>query len=656
MRRQDNSKPPAVTAPDMEQAAEARQPIAAKRSSRPNDALVLLCILIVSAAAATMLFVHAGVSVPAAALAGAGVWMALMLVHRHVQKSARIAHLEAELARMRAGGVRLRGARPTPPVPSGEAAKLGVDPRAPELSAPLRDLPRAEGSQPDLFMQHGIAPDGVQRAAPPDGLGLATAPVRQPAPPDSLIDLHLRPAPDLRLPGSANEGTPSEPRPASPSNPEPAREQWAFRLRAEPRGSLPIAPEEPALAARGGAATTIEGDLELVQRKIKELADEVNSTTTATPATPSAMPPPVLPDVQFKATAAALEDSIGALKAAAGTMRERRAPSFSPALKIPPVEPPASAGFGELVIPSTATRIAASGIDAAEPDLALAPSPDFELPLPEFPVIELPMGPEASAPPSVSPRTAALTKAIENDAADVFLGPIVTLSTHSVGHYEMTVGLKSANGERLGIAEDDLSLLDEASRLRFDVSRLKRAAALSLRMEARDKDGALLTEFTGASLISRPFLEAFAQVYEERPKIASQLVLTFSQRAISGFTPAAWEAVRDMHAFGFRFALGKVETMNTDLAAIAHSGFCFVRIDAQTLLLGMSAHDRFVSTAEIHQRATLAGLSIVATGIGDTKTQARLLESGIQLGQGTLFGSPRQVSLEGFGHPRSAAA
>ena len=60
---------------------------------------------------------------------------------------------------------------------------------------------------------------------------------------------------------------------------------------------------------------------------------------------------------------------------------------------------------------------------------------------------------------------------------------------------------------------------------------------------------------------------------------------------------------------------------------------------------------------EIYQRATLAGLSIVATGIGDAKTQARLLESGILLGQGPLFGAPRQVSLDGTGPPhRSAAA
>jgi cyclic-di-GMP phosphodiesterase TipF (flagellum assembly factor) len=62
---------------------------------------------------------------------------------------------------------------------------------------------------------------------------------------------------------------------------------------------------------------------------------------------------------------------------------------------------------------------------------------------------------------------------------------------------------------------------------------------------------------------------------------------------------------------------------------------------------GFSTPERFVPADEIYQRATLAGLSVVATGVEDAKTQKRLLEIGIDLGQGTLFGVPRQVMLNG---------
>ncbi len=449
---------------------------------------------------------------------------------------------------------------------------------------------------------------------------------------------------------SRNDNAGTEP----PPNVEAIREQWSFRPRTEPRGPS----QGPGEAASGlsassaGTATTIEGDLELVQRKIKELADEVNSAEALRPAKPPRS------DARARATADVIENSIGALKAAASSMRDRRTTEFSPTLSIPsPVEPPVAPALGDLVIPATAKRIAGSDFAArkAEAEPPRLDVPLSDLPLPDFPLLDFPAGPIPASDPS--PRATAIARAIEADALDVLLGPIVTLKAHSVSHYEMMVGLNSSDGNRLEVGEEDLNLVTGEFGSRFDCARLTRAAALTARMEARDKDGLLLTEFTGASLTSRAFLEAFAGVYEERPRIAGQLVLTLAQRAVDNFTPAAREAVRDMHAFGFRFALDKVEHVRTDFAALAHSGFRFVRLDAEVLLNGVAAPDRFVSADEIYQRATLAGFSIIATGISDAKTQKRLLESGVPLGQGPLFGAARQVSLNGSGPPnRSAAA
>jgi cyclic-di-GMP phosphodiesterase TipF (flagellum assembly factor) len=636
MRRRDNLKRSAGSAPATEPAAEVPLPPIEKRTAEPHDGLVLLCIVIVSAAISAMLSTQFGMSLPVSAIAGAGAWAALMLIHKQVQKSAQIAQLKAELARTRAGGVRPKGAPRGAPMSYIEAAaQAGIDIRMPEASTlsrqaetELRDAAPTNATQPDLAMQRPLPTDDLNGAAP----------IRQPGLPDSLIDLHLRPVTELKTPASDTAST----EPHGPKA-QAIREHWSFRPRNEPRGPLQGSSDDA--ASRIGSATTIEGDLELVQRKIKELADEVNSTEASRPAKS------LRPEAQLKATAEALEDSIGALKAAAGSMRARHQADFTPTLKIPS-EPAAVQGFGELVIPSTAKRIAGSITGAQNGKVE---PPRLDLPLPKFPDIDLPSGGEPA--PVLSPHATAIAQAIESDAADVFLGPIVTLSTHSVNHYEMTVDLKSPEGDRLDPVEDDPTLAGSDIGTRFDVAKLKRAAALTLRMEARDKDGSLLAEFAGGSLTSRPFLESFARVYEERPRIAAQLVLMFSQRAIDGLTPAAWEAVRDMHAFGFRFALGKIEHMGTDLAALAQSGFRFIRLDAQALMNGLPSRDRFVGTDEIHQRATLAGLSIVATGIGDANTQARLFESGVLLGQGPLFGAPRQVSLDGAGHPhRSAAA
>jgi cyclic-di-GMP phosphodiesterase TipF (flagellum assembly factor) len=174
-------------------------------------------------------------------------------------------------------------------------------------------------------------------------------------------------------------------------------------------------------------------------------------------------------------------------------------------------------------------------------------------------------------------------------------------------------------------------------------------------MEARDKDGPLLVEIAGSSLSQRAFLETIAQVYGARPKVATQLVVLLTQRAIDAFEPSVWQAIRDMHAYGFRFALDGIEHMRTDFAALAVAGFRFIRLPSQVLLDGFTAPERFVAADEIYQRATLAGLSIVASGIADAKTQKRLLEIGVDLGQGALFGVPRQVMLTGPSNQSAAA-
>ena len=205
MRRRDNLKRSAGSAPATEPAAEVPLPPIEKRTAEPHDGLVLLCIVIVSAAISAMLSTQFGMSMPVSAIAGAGAWAALMLIHKQVQKSAQIAQLKAELARTRAGGVRPKGAPRGAPMSYIEAAaQAGIDIRMPDAGTlsrqaetELRDAAPTNATQPDLAMQ---------RPLPTDDLN-GVAPTRQPGLPDSLIDLHLRPVTELKAPAGDTAST-----------------------------------------------------------------------------------------------------------------------------------------------------------------------------------------------------------------------------------------------------------------------------------------------------------------------------------------------------------------------------------------------------------------------------------------------------------------
>ncbi len=145
-------------------------------------------------------------------------------------------------------------------------------------------------------------------------------------------------------------------------------------------------------------------------------------------------------------------------------------------------------------------------------------------------------------------------------------------------------------------------------------------------------------------------------VFEERDRISNQLVLTFSQADLEQFAPSAWQALSDMHAFGFRFALSKIDHVDMDFAALAKRGFAFLRLEASALTHGLPARDRFVEANELCQLLAGAGMTLVADTIDDESVRARVFGFGILFGQGRLFGGARQVKLDPLPRGTSAAA
>ena len=464
---------------------------------------------------------------------------------------------------------------------------------------------------------------------------------------------------------------------------DPMRGQWAFRPSDADLKVLgltvPLAQDHAAGMAADLTADLqilplpgdLNSDLEMVQRKIKAMADEVNAAELVRDR-PIGAP-------QSPAAATAMEKSIGALKATAETMRARPQAASMPASKsaLTPFDPtPSDMALQalslaksaakldtpsmhtlpfELLIPATAERIAVSGLATAaaaplpavaSPEVAPAPLPD----LPHLPVFEF------APPPPPNPRLAAIVAAIENGSMDVFLSPIVALQSHQVSHYDVTVRLKAASGAYLDDAEQELQLAGSDMLALFDTARLKRSAALAQRLDAHNKSGSLLSAVNGPSITNADFLETFARVYEERDRISSQLVLTFTQADVEQFTASAWQALGDMHAFGFSFALSKIDHVAMDFSALAKRGFAFLRLDASALLSGLPARDRFVGPDDLCKLLAGAGMTLVADTIDDEAVRARVFGFGVLFGQGRLFGGARQVKLDPLPTGASAAA
>lgn len=684
----------------------------AVNAKRTRERLVLLCMGLVTAACAATLYALLNFSVSSAVLCGGLIWAALMTLHMQIKKNAEIAHLKAELARLEGSGSGVMAPQSQPQAGMSERPIGEADASAPPQAPPRA---RAPARRPPVAAPPAQSPEGGKSdALPPDALrtaprhAVAHAPIA-----DELSagpQTHPRwemPAGQPRAtdaPGKAADartmtaGAPAQPRstPAletalwpgtSLSVADPMRDQWAFRpkdvTQAEPPSpygtneQIAATGSIPSKTSGNAGPSSIDADLEMVQRKIKALADEVNAAEQNRDRHATA----------GGSQASDIEKSIGALKATADTMRERPQPSHKKQARqsqrerrIEPSLMPAPAAHAaapaasqpamqsqnlpfDLMIPATAERIAVSDPASTAPAAPRADSqsdqrrePD-QLPvleLPPLPVFEFASAPEPQAKPN--PRLAAIIAAVENGEMDVFLSPIVALQSHQVSHYDVSVRLKAPNGAYLDDAEQELQLAGSDVLALFDTARLRRSAALAQRLDAHNKSGSLLSPVNGPSITNAEFLETFARVYEERDRISNQLVLTFSQADLEQFSPSAWQALSDMHAFGFRFALAKIDHVAMDFAALADRGFAFLRLEADALTKGLPARDRFIGADELCKLLAGAGMTLVADTIDDEAVRARVFGFGVLFGQGRLFGGARQVKLDALPAGSSAAA
>ncbi len=612
------------------------------------DRIVVPCMLALSAALAALAYVQFEWTAGEALVSGITVLAGSLALHAQVQKTAEIARLKSEIARIEqdrasalvvANAVK-QGVESAPHNKPGAYAQplsnpASMTPTGVLQNSPLEPHPRWE--QP-LASQAPYAANGARAAA--TGQGGRTRPASLIAGAGSQSELAAN---ALAVPVDAAlwPGT-------SLVTPDAMRDQWAFRPRDATATLAPSIATTPAPMVNAGVAfqvahrsqatpppSSIDSDLAIVQRKIKALADEVNAA--------DALKRVDFANAPARSAASVLDQSIEALKVTAGAMRD-------PSAITPVTQASRPLLLGDLPIPASAERIAVSRPIIATRDPAPAAAEAVAslpsgAPMASFVPERAPVAFE-SDPPRQAARRAAIASAIEAGRIEVRLSPIVGLATHEVSHYDLSFRLSSVTGEAIDRPEVDLLVASHDLLALFDTAKLLRASALAARLDARRKGGSLLSPVAGPSITNAQYLETFARVFEEREGISSQLVLTFTQADTEQFSPSAWQALSDMHAFGFRFALDAVDHLSTDFALLARRGFTFVKLSTDAMLNGMPSRDRFIPASEICRHIAGSGLTLVAGQIDDEAVRARVFGFGVLFGQGQLFGGARQVSVD----------
>jgi cyclic-di-GMP phosphodiesterase, flagellum assembly factor TipF len=595
------------------------------RNQTASQTVVVVAMGLVAGACAVALNRHAGMPGPVAATAALSAYLLLLTVHALAWRKA--SRGTSDVARTRGiqvatGRRKTEATAPKMPAPGPQLGPLG--------QAPLGGLPVQPPVMPGSMKAPAAAgpqfgaPQGLrsgQPSMPPAPEQKSRAPL-PPAPPPMPPQQPTRqsdrgappplPMPAAAPPQVARATPPPMPAATSPTPPRPSDDDlqdiWSFRPASTGQklppfvtgraASTQIDPKLP----EPQASTPRPADVEVIQDAIKRLLEEVNAaeqsrnTAPGHPATTGSAPPP-LPHPE-----ASIDRSIDALRMTAGSMRA-----------------------------------------AIGPETAPVPAPAMSQPQPP----PVPAPPQAARPhrptPSGDARARLMADAISAGRIDVTLEPILGLEDQQTRHYEVTVRLRDADGNALDVTPNGPDLRGTGLLPLFDGVRVARTAAVARRLEDRGKGGSIFSMFSGESVADEHFLGELAETLHLRGSLASQLVLSFTQTDVRGFSTPEWDSLADMRALGFRFAITHMTDLDMDFEALADQGFVFAKLDASVFLTGLPAPSGHIPSADVCRHLASQGLTLVVEHIENDEQLARIFGFGVLLGQGQLFGGARPV-------------
>lgn len=253
-----------------------------------------------------------------------------------------------------------------------------------------------------------------------------------------------------------------------------------------------------------------------------------------------------------------------------------------------------------------------------------------------------------AAPPPIGQSQSYIATVADSLVAgrvEVELEPILSLVDQRTSHYEVSINVLGAGGDRL-VENSDFERLQGSGLLPlFDGARMNRSVTIAQRLLERGKHGRVFSAYSVESLTNPSFLTEVRNALHERGHISAQLVFGFPQADIRAFTPAEWSAVSELRQMQVVFGIDHMTHLDLDLKQLVSSGFVFARIDATQFLSGLRFAGGTAVGTDLVRYVTGAGMTLIVDNIMSEQQLLRLGQSGVQLGQGRVFGGRRPVKL-----------
>lgn len=239
-----------------------------------------------------------------------------------------------------------------------------------------------------------------------------------------------------------------------------------------------------------------------------------------------------------------------------------------------------------------------------------------------------------------------IRSSLEEDRADLYLQPIVTLPQRRTRFYEGLTRLRGPQGQLIMPA--DYTRVAEPAGMMSTVDNLLLLRCVHVVRQLRERGDmtAVFCNMSAHSIMDSNFFDQFIAFMEQNKDLSSQLIIELSQDTLARLGELEQKNLMSLSMLGFRFSLDRVTSLKFDMPRLKASGFCFIKVPAMLLLGRNDGH----ANADIHPSdlGELLGrydIELIAEHIEDEGTVRHVQDFDVSCAQGYLFGHPRPVDM-----------
>ena len=231
----------------------------------------------------------------------------------------------------------------------------------------------------------------------------------------------------------------------------------------------------------------------------------------------------------------------------------------------------------------------------------------------------------------------AVRDALATDRIDIYLQPVVSLPQRKHRFYEVFSRVRAADGSLI-LPDRYLEIAEREGLIAtIDNLLLVRCVQLIRETERRQHAIGFFSNMSASTLSDAEFMEQFLDLMARNQSLVPKLVFELSQQELRAGGAVTMGILSQLARIGFRFSMDQVTDLDIDPDVLLRHEIRYLKLD-RGLLLDPAMAPR---AEALRRRLDGTGIDLIVEKIETEAQLDAVMRTGIDFGQGYLFGEPR---------------